>query len=480
MRPSAPRPALASGRAVALALVAAGLLSAFHAFADPARRPALDPRAFPFEHQAPDFCGEACLAMALRHWGVEADQYKVFALSGLDPGEGRGAYTREMHAAARRIWGDACPSPWMECAATPADLAKRFDELTDRVAAGTPCMICCRYSEKPDATEHFRLVTAVDRTTGEVTYQEPAEKAGAARTMTRERFLALWPVSGSQGKLLILFPFPEPPAAARALLAGTGTLAGRVAQTVRRVRARVGPGFRLGVEGPFVIASDQSARGFQTSREGTIRWAYTHLQDQFFPGGLSTPVEVYLFDGERSYNAHVKEWFGEEPHTPFGYYTHERRALIMNIATGGGTLVHEMVHPLMEEHFPGVPSWFNEGLASLFEQCGERDGKMVGLLNWRYQGLMAAIQNKQFVSLDRLMQSTTRAFYGNDQGDNYGIARYLCQYLQARGKIEAYYREFKATYGVDPTGIAALKKVLGEESLEKIQADWLAWLKTLK
>ena len=52
-------------------------------------------------------------------------------------------------------------------------------------------------------------------------------------------------------------------------------------------------------------------------------------------------------------------------------------ALVMNIATGGGTLVHEIVHPFMEANFPACPSWFNEGLGSLYEQSGARDGRIV-------------------------------------------------------------------------------------------------------
>ena len=39
----------------------------------------------------------------------------------------------------------------------------------------------------------------------------------------------------------------------------------------------------------------------------------------------------------------------------------------MNSATALGTLSHELVHPYMETNFPNVPSWFNEGLASLYE-----------------------------------------------------------------------------------------------------------------
>ncbi|MBI3272420.1 MAG: C39 family peptidase [Planctomycetes bacterium] len=445
-----------------------------------AAAPALDPARVPFEAQAPDFCGEACLSMALRYWGVETDQYRVHALTGVAPELGRGAWTAEMNAATRRLWGPSYPSPWFELTGKEGEVETRFRQLASSVASGTPCMVCCRYDERKEASEHFRLVTRIDPATGELTYQEPAEADGAGRRMTKERFVGLWPVRGSNGPLLILFPFPAPPAAARAAIPRLPDLAGRVVQAVRRVRARVPADFHLGVEGPFVIASDQSPEEFRSSRQHTIQWAYTHLQAQFFPGGLRHPIEVYLLNGKASYEGHVEEWFHERPHTKYGYYSPAHQALFMNIATGGGTLVHEMVHPLMAEQFPGVPSWFNEGLASLFEQCGEENGKMVGLLNWRYSGLMEAIRTGQFKALERLMRTDSQTFYANDQGDNYGIARYLCQYLQSRGKIQEYYQHFHAHSGEDPTGIASLRAVLGGDSMEKIQADWLAWLKTLK
>jgi hypothetical protein len=65
-------------------------------------------------------------------------------------------------------------------------------------------------------------------------------------------------------------------------------------------------------------------------------------------------LSLWLFKDKTSYETHVREIFHDSPTTPFGYYSPAHRALIMNIATGGGTLVHEIVHP--EYHstlFPG-------------------------------------------------------------------------------------------------------------------------------
>ena len=45
-------------------------------------------------------------------------------------------------------------------------------------------------------------------------------------------------------------------------------------------------------------------------------------------------IDIWLFKDKESYQRHTRELFGETPTTPFGYYSDEHRALIMNIATG--------------------------------------------------------------------------------------------------------------------------------------------------
>ena len=72
----------------------------------------------------------------------------------------------------------------------------------------------------------------------------------------------------------------------------------------------------------------------------------------------------------------------------------------MNIATGGGTLVHELVHPYVEADFPGAPPWLNEGLGSLFEQSDERDGYIVGLTNWRLPAPRTTLPGRPHVLLE--------------------------------------------------------------------------------
>ena len=123
-------------------------------------------------------------------------------------------------------------------------------------------------------------------------------------------------------------------------------------------------------------------------------------------------VEVWLFGDARSYRRHALAIFGDRPDTPYGYFTPEHQALVMNIATGGGTLVHELVHPYIDNDFPRCPSWLDEGLASLFEQCQDHGGHIWGLTNWRLPGLQEAIAAGRWDHLERYRLRTPLAVEG--------------------------------------------------------------------
>ena len=83
-------------------------------------------------------------------------------------------------------------------------------------------------------------------------------------------------------------------------------------------------------------------------------------------------IDVWLLGSRDSYVDNAMRLFGMPPRSPYGYFVAQQQALIMNIGTGGGTLVHELVHPFIAASFPSAPAWFNEGLASLYEAVRER------------------------------------------------------------------------------------------------------------
>ena len=251
-----------------------------------------------------------------------------------------------------------------------------------------------------------------------------------------------------------------------------------VARAVVSMRRELGPGFRVEAQSPFVVAGDLPRAQFRRVKVGTIGGCSRALWKQFFTQRPTTVLKVYLFDGKQSYEAHTQRLFGRIPDTPFGYYSSQRKALVMNIATGGGTLVHEMVHALAEPDWPTIPAWFNEGLGSLFEQC-RFDGpdRLVGLPNWRLKGLKRAIRRKRLVDLVRVMGTTDDAFY-DDTGLYYAEARYWCMYLQHLGVLEAFYRQYRDRFAEDRTGVRFVRE-LTRQPMPELQRRWIAWVGTL-
>lgn len=152
----------------------------------------------------------------------------------------------------------------------------------------------------------------------------------------------------------------------------------------------------------------------------------------------------------------------------------------MNIATGGGTLVHEIVHPYIEANFPGCPAWFNEGLGSLYEQSAERDGHIVGLTNWRLGGLQRAIRRGAVPTIRGLLSTSADQFYGDDTGVHYAMARYLLYYLQERELLRSYYRDFVARRASDPGGYQTLVSLLGDPPMAQFQKQWEAYVLALR
>src|SRR5258708_27075413 len=115
--------------------------------------------------------------------------------------------------------------------------------------------------------------------------------------------------------------------------------------------------------------------------------------------------------------------------------------MFMKVGTGTGTVVHELTHALIAPDFPDVPSWFNEGLASLYEQCSLGRDTITGHENWRLPALQKAIKAETLRPLAELIEDPQ--FYRDDLvGLNYAEARYLMFYLQEKGQLVRYYKEF--------------------------------------
>lgn len=232
------------------------------------------------------------------------------------------------------------------------------------------------------------------------------------------------------------------------------------------------------IEDPFVVIGNGTQADVARSA-GTVRWAADRLERDFFAKRPDKILDVYLFDDAASYEAGVVALTGERPTTPYGFYSRANGGLFMNIATGGGTLVHELVHPYVEADFTDAPAWLNEGLGSLFEQSAEKGGHIVGLTNWRLSGLQDRIGEGGLPTFEQLAKLDDSAFYGAGSGTHYAMSRYLLYYLQETGKLARFYKTFRAARDQDPSGYATLVSVLGETDMKSFQARWETYVSAL-
>jgi len=238
--------------------------------------------------------------------------------------------------------------------------------------------------------------------------------------------------------------------------------------------------FSIIVQPPFVVVGDESADIVKEHSQRTVKWAVDKLKQDYFTKDPKEILDIWLFKDSASYERNALTLFGSKPTTPYGYYSSTHKALVMNISTGGGTLVHEIVHPFVEANFPGCPPWFNEGLGSLYEQCGEVDGHIHGYTNWRLPGLQDAIRAGTLTSFKKLLAMDNHAFYDDDRGANYAQARYLCYYLQQKGLLVKFYRDFYAHRKDDASGYRSLQRVLRTRDMKAFKQKWEKYVLELK
>jgi hypothetical protein len=232
---------------------------------------------------------------------------------------------------------------------------------------------------------------------------------------------------------------------------------------------------------PFVIAGNGSAAQLARYRDQTVLAAMHSLEAMYFDKPPTEPIVIFLFESEGPYRRLALKWFDDKNVPHYGFYRHRERVMFMNVGTGTGTLVHELTHALIVPDFPDVPSWFNEGLASLYEQCSLGKDTITGHENWRLPALQKAIKAETLRPLAELIEDPQ--FYRDDLvGLNYAEARYLMFYLQEKGLLVRYYKEFRDGAKDDPTGLKTLQKIVApnDKDLSTFEKEWRKWVLSLR
>lgn len=425
----------------------------------------------PHVEQRPDFCGEACAEMGLARFGLHYSQDQIFTLSGVDPLKGRGLVTDELARTlvslgfdVGRVWNRVDPQN-----AAP-QLEAQWRALHADLIAGWPSIICGWSSFGANRSEHMRLIVGYDANTDEVLFQEPAQKEATLGRLKRSDFMALWTFKPSKERwtLIRMALKPKGPPAAEP---PKDTAAADLAQHVYALKEKAPRGATLVQSGAFVVIGDEAPDQVKKRARDTVQWTTDLLKKDFFDADPDGFTDVWVFKDKQSYQTNAKALFGETPETPYGFYLPSRRAMVMNIKPGYGTLVHELVHPYVAKNCPTCPSWLNEGLASLFERPAERDGHLVGKPNWRLPALKVALREGTVGSFAELMATTDEQFYADERGNNYAQARYLCYWLQERGLLTRLVRGMQVRGEDDPTGYRLLTALVGPD-MAKFEKQW--------
>ena len=241
--------------------------------------------------------------------------------------------------------------------------------------------------------------------------------------------------------------------------------------------ARLDGGFRALVRPPFVVVGNLPAGELRKLAEGSVVAPAKAMWKSHFRRRPGHVITVLLFRDGKTYKHWARKLFNDTSVPYFGYYKPTRRTLVMNIGTGTGTLVHELTHALIVYDFPRVPTWFNEALASLHEQCHVRADRIVGLVNWRLPALQKAIAARKLRPLGELV--TRRDFYGRQQGLNYAQARYLVMFMQRRGLLRKFYQHFRDHHTGPDASVKAIERVFGA-GIGKVESEFLRWAMTLR
>lgn len=228
----------------------------------------------------------------------------------------------------------------------------------------------------------------------------------------------------------------------------------------------------------FVVIGPAGWQGRELERSVSLfRSAMTAYLNHRFTKKPTEAISVYLFPEKTSYEAFCARKYNAPCIAHYGFYQPNDRYMVMNIGLGLGTLTHEIVHPLVEADFPSAPTWINEGIASVFEQpILGKPGEIHGGKNWRHPRLKQALlsSEKEKARLDRLFGMHDDTFRGSDEDLHYALARYVCQWLDDRGKLWPFYQRWRDNVADDPTGEKAFKEVMGMTPTEA-NPQWTTW-----
>lgn len=237
--------------------------------------------------------------------------------------------------------------------------------------------------------------------------------------------------------------------------------------------------YRVIVHRPFVIVGDFEESHLRSVYAHTILPTARGLHAEYFARHPMQPVTILMISNTRAYQAYARSTQHSAYANYYGYYRRDQQLVVVNAATGSGTLAHELTHVLTDVDFPNMPQWFNEGFAALHEEVQVRpaDGFVRGLPNWRLRSVAAALETRQLQTIHSLVTSI-RLRPAHEQLDC-AHARLICLFLQQQGLLAEFYQRLRKDVVDDPSGAATLQEVLGGRAWPEIETEFRVWLERI-
>lgn len=242
---------------------------------------------------------------------------------------------------------------------------------------------------------------------------------------------------------------------------------------------------------PFILAVPYSGnRGYlEYIYEILVNPTANRLFTEYFEkAGIAYAIPIYLFGD--LYTRHLSKndylafiHYCENIHfrscgLRVAYYLPQDNSVMVWLATGGGTLCHELVHALMESDLPSAPPWLSEGIASMNEEYGKINGVNGPLDNYRLLYILDVYKRAGcFIPIEQLINLSPKDFNNSSIAMLYSaFSRYFCIYLWERGMLSKIYKEIRDCPEKSTASQISIIEKNTKSTMPEIQADWQKWV----
>lgn len=242
------------------------------------------------------------------------------------------------------------------------------------------------------------------------------------------------------------------------------------------VQQRISIPTNIFVREPYILIGDYETKTLEALYRKIILPTQRALNVSYFDHRPDTSISIIALSSQERYQQVALDLDQRKVGSYYGYFQSNEMRIVLNLTTGSGTLGHELTHALAQIDYPAMPEWFDEGLASLHEQCefSEEGDQLVGVSNWRVQLLLTALNRDLLPDIKSLVQQ--RKINNKQEALTYAYARYFCLYLQEKRLLSPFYRKLRTNQQFDNTGAQTLQQLLNVNDLSEVDADFQKWL----